>query len=52
MPTEELDVYALVGGIRDKMMPKSEVIVRTALAELGLTGASTLDPKGKAPTTS
>src|ERR1700722_17412725 len=30
-------------------MPKSEVIVRTALAELGLTGASTLDSKGKSP---
>ncbi len=49
MPPEEIDVYKLVGEVRGKLMPKSEVIVRTAFAELGLTGASTLDPKSKAP---
>lgn len=47
MPKSE--IYALVGKVRDKTIPGSDVIVRTALAELGLTGAFTLTPGGKSP---
>lgn len=49
MPSEKSEIYTLVGEIRKKMMPTSEVIVETALSELGLTRASPLNPRGKSP---
>lgn len=49
MPLEKPEIYVLVGEIRKKAMPTSEVIVKTALSELGLTRASAINPSGKAP---
>ena len=47
MPPKKPEVYALVGEIRKKLMPTSEVIVQQALTELGLTKASSINLAGK-----
>ena len=49
MSSQKREVYALVGQIRNKLMPSSEVIVQKALMELGLTKVSNLNPDGKTP---
>jgi hypothetical protein len=49
LPLKKPEIYALVGGIRKKSMPTSEVIVQEALKELGLTKASLINPTGKTP---
>lgn len=49
MPLKKPEVYALVGEIRKKLMPTSEVIVQQALKELGLTKTSLINPTGKTP---
>ncbi len=46
---EESEVYPLVREIRKKWLPTSEVIVRQALSELGLTRANVLNQNGKTP---
>lgn len=49
MPLKKPEIYALVGEIRKKLMPTSEVIVQQTLTELGLTKASSINPTGKTP---
>jgi len=49
LPLKKPEVYAIVGEIRKKIMPTSEVIVQQALNELGLTKASSINPTGKTP---
>ncbi len=49
LSSQKSEVYALVGEIRNKIMPSSEVIVQKALFELGLTKVSDLNPNGKTP---